>query len=115
MGEWALMNLEFGGFEGAVYPVNPGYDELRGMRCYATVGELPETPDLAIFAVGDHRVEAMLDDVIAAKIPAAVIMSALAIDDDAEPPLKERAAKKIADAGLLVCGANGMGFYNVRQ
>jgi acyl-CoA synthetase (NDP forming) len=42
-------------------------------------------------------------------------MSTLAMDDDAAPPLKERVLKKIRDAGMLVCGANGMGFYNIRD
>ena len=58
MGEWCLLNLERGGFSGQIYPINPGYEELRGLRCYPSLAELPETPDVAIFAVGDHRLEA---------------------------------------------------------
>ncbi len=115
LGEWALRNLEIGGYRGAIYPVNPRYEELAGYRCYAELGELPETPDLVIFALGDQRIEAALDDAIAAGVPAAVIQSTLYIDDDNEPPLRERVREKIANAGMLVCGANGMGFYNVRD
>jgi acyl-CoA synthetase (NDP forming) len=115
VGEWALKNLNIGGFKGAVYPVNPRYDELQGRRCYASLSDLPEVPDLVIFAVGDQRVEAALDEAIAAGVRAAVIQSTLVIDDDDQPPLKERVQKKILDAGMFVCGANGMGFYNVRD
>ncbi len=115
LGEWALRNLEIGGYRGAIYPVNPRYEELSGYRCYAELGELPETPDLVIFALGDQRIEAALDDAIAARVPAAVIQSTLYIDDDDDPPLRERVREKIANAGMLVCGANGMGFYNVRD
>jgi acyl-CoA synthetase (NDP forming) len=115
MGQWCLRNLERGGFKGPVYPVNPGYEEVRGLACYPSLADLPETPDSVIFAVGDHRIEAALDEVIACGIPAAVIMSSLYVDDDVEPELRERVRRKIVDANLLVCGANGMGFYNIRD
>lgn len=115
MGDWALRNLSRGGFEGAVYPVNPNYDELQGLPCFASLATLPETPELVIFAVGDQRIEAALDDAIAAGIPAAVIMSTAIIDDDRPPLLRERLGRKIRESGMVVCGANGMGFYNVRD
>lgn len=115
MGEWVLKNLAFGGYKGTVYPVNPNYPSLQGVPCYASLAEIPDTPELVIFAVGDTNIEAALDDAIAAQIPAAVIQTPLAIDNDAEPVLRERIRKKITAAGMLVCGANGMGFYNVRD
>ena len=115
LGEWALKNLLKGGYEGRIYPINPGRDELQGHRCYAALAELPETPDLVVFAVADHRIEAALDEAIAAGVRAAVIQSTLVLDDDAEPPLKDRVQAKVREAGMLLCGANGMGFYNVRD
>jgi acyl-CoA synthetase (NDP forming) len=115
IGEWALKNLAKGGYRGRVYPVNPNYKEVQGHACYAALSALPEIPDLVIFAVGDQRIEAALDDAIAAGVPAAVIQSTLVIDNDTHPPLRDRIQKKIVDAGMLLCGANGMGFYNVRD
>ncbi len=115
LGAWALKNLLTGGYTGRIYPVNPNYDELQGQACFASLGELPETPELVVFAVSDQRIEAALDEAIEAGVAAAVIQSTLFIDDDAEPPLRERMRRKIRDAGMLVCGANGMGFYNVRD
>ncbi len=115
MGKWSLLNLERGGFAGTIYPVNPGYEDIRGLRCYPGLSSLPETPDLAIFAVGDHRLEQSLDAAIEKNIPAAVLMSSLVLDDDTEPALKLRVQQKINAAGMLVCGANGMGFYNIRD
>lgn len=115
LGEWALKNLGLGGYPGRIYPVNPNYDELQGHRCYASLADLPETPDLVIFAVGDQRIEYSLDEAIAAGVPAAVLQSTLYLDDDSDPPLRERVRAKIQASGMLVCGANGMGFYNVRD
>lgn len=115
MGEWSLRNLLKGGYEGDIYPVNPKYDEVQGVKCYSYLADLPVAPDLVIFAVSDRWLEKVLDDAIAAGAKAAVIMSTLFLDDDTSPPLRERVVKKIRDAGLVVCGANGMGFYNVRD
>lgn len=115
MGEWVLKNLDAGGYKGNVYPVNPGHETLGGYPCFATLAEIPESPDLVVFAVSDARIEAALDDAIAAGIPAAVIQSTLIIDNDSVPPLRDRVREKIAKAGMLVCGASGMGYYNVRD
>ncbi|MEM4013260.1 CoA-binding protein, partial [Desulfurococcus sp.] len=38
-------------YKGRIYPVNPGYNEIMGLKCYRSVSELPETPDLAVIAV----------------------------------------------------------------
>jgi len=115
MGEWSLTNLKRGGFAGNIYPVNPGYDELQSLRCYKNLSDLPEVPELVLFAVSDPRIEQALDEAIALAVPAAVLMSSLHIDDDHEPLLKDRVRQKIHAAGMLVCGANGMGFYNIRD
>ncbi|HSD70231.1 MAG TPA: acetate--CoA ligase family protein [Woeseiaceae bacterium] len=115
MGHWALRNLLKGGYPGRIYPVNPRYGELQGVRCFASIAALPEVPDMVMFTVGDHRIESVLDEAIAAGIPAGVLMSSLVLDDDNAPPLKERVRRKVQDAGMLVCGANGMGYYNIRD
>ena len=115
MGDWSLRNLLRGRFGGNIYPVNPGYAELEGRKCYAALAELPEVPDLVIFAVGDARIEQALDDAIAFGVPSVLLMSALVLDNDGTPNLKARVQAKIRDAGVLACGANGMGFYNIRD
>ena len=115
IGQLALFNLLQGKYPGQLYPVNPGYEELQGLACYPSLESLPEIPDLVIFGVGDTRIEAAIDDAIIAGVKAAVIMSTLVIDDDTDPPLKERVAQKLRSAGMLACGGNGMGFYNIRD
>jgi acyl-CoA synthetase (NDP forming) len=39
------------GFAGAVYPVNPKYQDLQGFTVYPTVGAVPERVDLALVVV----------------------------------------------------------------
>ena len=115
VGNEVIKNLLRGGFEGEIFGVNPSYDEVEGILCYPSLAQLPKCPQHVIFAINDHRIEAALDEVISLGIPACTIFSALIISDDSTPNLKQRIATKAQDAGLLVAGANGMGFYNVRD
>ena len=115
VGNEVIVNLLRGGFEGSIYPVNPGYEEILGIACYPSLVDLPARPDMVIFAISDRRIESALDEVIALNIPACTIFSALILDNDSTPNLKQRIATKAQNAGLLVAGANGMGFYNVRD
>ena len=48
VGHVVLRNLLEGGFEGVVYPVNPGRESVHGVQAYTAIGETPETPDLAV-------------------------------------------------------------------
>ena len=115
VGNEVIVNLLRGGFEGSIYPVNPGYEEILGIACYPSLVDLPARPDMVIFAISDRRIESALDEVIALNIPACTIFSALILDNDSTPNLKQRIATKAQSAELLVAGANGMGFYNVRD
>jgi acyl-CoA synthetase (NDP forming) len=36
------------GFRGKVFPVNPRYDELMGVKAYRTIADIPEPVDLAL-------------------------------------------------------------------
>ena len=115
VGNEIFLNLIRGGFEGELYGVNPRYNSVEGFSCYASLGDLPNAPEHVIFAIADRKIESALDDVIALGIPACTIFSALVIAKDSVPNLKQRIATKSQNAGLLVAGANGMGFYNVRD
>jgi acetyl coenzyme A synthetase (ADP forming)-like protein len=47
-------------FHGAAYPVNRGGEPVAGVRAYAAVDDLPETPDLVVVALpGAHVLEAV--------------------------------------------------------
>ena len=115
VGGRSVHNLLAGGFEGRIYPLNPGYESVLGLTCYPNLASLPETVDHVIFAVGDHGVEAALDEVIQHGARAATIMSQLTLENDTKPDLRQRVEQQIRASGLLVCGANGMGFYNCKD
>ena len=116
LGRQMMVELLRGRYGGAVYPVNPGYDEVLGHRCYPSIADVPEPVDLAILGVANQRIEQALRDAVAAGSRSAVTFSSLY---EAEPPepgmplLGERVASIARDAGIAMCGGNGMGFLNL--
>ncbi|MEX2148819.1 MAG: acetate--CoA ligase family protein [Steroidobacteraceae bacterium] len=112
VGRNSVENLLKGGFAGRLYAVNPGRTSVLGVACFPSLPALPEPVEHVIFAVSDERLEAALDAAIDHGARAATIMSSLVLADDREPLLRDRVLAKIRAAGLVVCGANGMGFYN---
>ena len=51
VGREILHNIVTGGFSGQVYPVNPRAAALDGLRCLASVDDLPDHVDMAVVAV----------------------------------------------------------------
>ncbi|MGH6718781.1 MAG: CoA-binding protein, partial [Alphaproteobacteria bacterium] len=111
-GQVAVRTIVASGFAGRVLPVNPKYGEVLGLACHASIARLPERPDLAVVVVANTQVEAALDEVIAAGVPAAVVFASCYLEGDAPPLLTERIRRKARAAGLAMVGANCLGFQN---
>lgn len=51
LGTSLFRNIIQAGFKGVVYPVNPSSKSVSGVRCYSSISDLPETPDLGVVIV----------------------------------------------------------------
>ncbi|HEX5778214.1 MAG TPA: CoA-binding protein, partial [Xanthobacteraceae bacterium] len=68
--------LKTTGYGGAIYPVNPKYAELNGVRCYPDLASLPPPCDVAIVAVNAAAVSSVIRECGRAGIPYAIVFSA---------------------------------------
>ncbi len=50
------------GFAGAVWPVHPAKKEVRGVKCYASVADLPGAPDASFVAVNRNLAVEVMGD-----------------------------------------------------
>src|SRR5690606_26902187 len=55
-----LKHLLSHGYNGRLYPVNPKYQEISGVKCWPSLEALPESPELALILVNASRVPDML-------------------------------------------------------
>ncbi|MEJ2761856.1 MAG: acetate--CoA ligase family protein [Gammaproteobacteria bacterium] len=115
VGNDIVRNLLHSGFPGPLYAVNPRYTDVEGVPCYPAPGALPEAVDQMIFAINDEQIESTLEAALQTGIKSCVIYSSLVLEEDSTPPLRERIAALIDQAGIPVCGANSMGYYNFRD
>lgn len=102
------------GYAGAIYPVNPKYPEIAGLRCYPDVDALPEGIDLAVLAIGAEDVVACLRRCHARRIPAAIVFAAGFAEAGAQGrALQDTLEAYARESGMIVAGPNCMGFANL--
>src|SRR6202521_6393472 len=62
------------GFTGMIFPINPSRAEVQGHKCYKSLDDLPEAPEMVIVAVaGDHAI-GVEEDCAAHGVKVAVVM-----------------------------------------
>ncbi len=113
VGDQVVRQLMSGGFNGPIYPVNPRYETLHGLRCFPDLESIGEPVDLAVLAVANSQLEDGLTQ--AAKIGAgsAAIFASCHGEAADGTPLRTRLLQIAEDAAIPICGGNGMGFLNV--
>ena len=100
------------GFNGQIFPVNPKYERVHGETCYAGLRDLPQSPDLVIYAISGLPLERSFEEAMDLRVGGVVVYAANTIENDREPRLTERLRRRARQAGIPVCGGNSMGFYN---
>jgi acyl-CoA synthetase (NDP forming) len=116
-GNWAQRvwrNLKRYGFEGPIYPFNPGRDSVWDTLCYRSFGELPERPDHLVVLIPANAVPQTLLDAAAAGARSATVMTSGfgEAGDAAGAALEQRLCELIAVTGLAVSGPNCLGNMN---
>jgi acyl-CoA synthetase (NDP forming) len=108
LGGVVLKNLL--GFRGKVYPVNPKYPELMGVKTYPAVQEIPGDVDLGIILRPAPEVPAILRE-FSGKTKCIIIMSS-GFAEVGETALQEEVRKTGQEMGFRLVGPNCMGVYN---
>ena len=100
-----------------IYPVNPNYDEIGGVRAYRSVADLPEAPDLVGIVVPYDRVLPVLRECHAKQAGSAVIISAGFAErgTDAGLDLQKQLGAYARESGFHFTGPNCLGLANVRD
>ena len=75
------------------YPLNPMYDEVLGMKCYSTLADLAEVPDIVDVFRREVQIPGVVEEAIA--VGAKVVWFQLGLRHD-------EAARMALDAGLAV-------------
>lgn len=117
VGARTLKNAIDLGFAGALYPVNPNYESIQGLKCYPSLAALPEVPDAVVISVPIKGALAVLAEAERASIPSVVFFSEGFSDAGTEAGMeRHRDLLDIARrSGMAISGPNSMGIFSLRR
>ncbi len=113
IGNAILKNIIKGEYKGSLYVINRSGDSVHGVKAYSNIGELPETPDLAILTTPASGVEEAIIGCGEKGTKALVCITAGFKETGIEGAEKELELKKLVDKyNMRLLGPNGMGILN---
>jgi acetate---CoA ligase (ADP-forming) len=102
------------GFNGGVYPVNPRYSEIDGLRCYPSAAAIDKPCDLAVIAVPAQASIEAVRACGAAGISFCMVLSAGFRETGPTGAALERRLRETAvEAGVRLIGPNCQGLLNL--
>lgn len=105
-----IQSLDRFGYPGKVYPVNPKYATIMSGRCYPSLADLPEIPDLVALVVRSDGMLSHFQELARLGIGAAVAYAGgFAEHGDQGREQQARIAGLCSEAGIALCGPNCMG------
>jgi len=114
IGNAVMKNLVDGGYEGAIYPINPRADEILGKKCYPSVKDIPGKVDIAVFAIPAKFVAQALAEVGEKEIPGAILIPS-GFAEIGELELQEEVVAVGRKYNVRLMGPNIYGFYNTHK
>ncbi len=112
VGNQVIRQLQGGGFPGRIVPVNLRYDEIEGIECLDSLA-LAGPVDLAVLALSNDQLEPSIQDAITNRVRSVAIFASCFGGASDGQPLATRLAELARQAGIPICGGNGMGFVNL--
>ena len=116
MGYHVLKSFLKSGFKGKIYPVNPGYETLSGLKVYPSLDLIPDEVDLVVVAVPQKAVFDVMEDCVRKGVKAAVVISAGFREAEIEEGEKfhEKLAEIAGKGNIKIIGPNTFGMVNLK-
>lgn len=111
-----LTFLRRNGFAGEIFPVNPAYDSIGDLGCFASVAAIGKPVDLAIVIIPARAVLGALQECAAAGVKNAIVISSGFAEEGGESAgMQAEIAELAKRTGMRISGPNAEGYYNEPQ
>lgn len=108
-----LFNLLREGYKGRIYPVNPKYSEIAGLKCYPDVDSLPEPPELGVVVLPASLAARAVADIGMKGVRVVIVCSSGFGETGPEGRKLEQQLTEVAKSyGVRICGPNNLGLIN---
>ena len=103
-------------FPGRLYPVNPNYGDIDGLKCYPSIAAVGQPIDLAVVIIPARAVLGALTECAAVGVRNAVIISSGFAEEGGDSAAMQDAIAELAKkTGMRISGPNAEGFYSEAQ
>src|SRR5438477_6788391 len=103
-------------FPGKIYPINPNYGDIDGLKCYPSIADVGQPVDLALVIIPARAVLGALEQCAAAGVKNAVIISSGFAEEGGDSAAMQDAIASLAKkTGMRISGPNAEGFYSQVQ
>lgn len=107
-----LDSIISGGYKGQIYPVNPRYENIEGLKCYPSISEVGPV-DLAVIATNKIAALKLLEECAATGVKAAIIPTGGFEEVGEEGARLEAQIRDLAErSGIALLGTNTLGLIN---
>jgi acetyltransferase len=111
-----LSMLRKNGYPGRIYPINPNYPDIDGLKCYKAIAEVGVPIDLAIIIIPARAVVGALEECAAVGVKNAVIISSGFAEEGGDSAAMQDQIVAIAKrTGMRISGPNAEGFLSEVQ
>ncbi len=102
------------GYPGRIYPINPKYQEISGIRCFGSVAELPERPDMAFVQIPARLTFDAVRQCAERGVRAVLLHTAgMAETGEGGRKAEQELLAMARASGMVICGPNSGGMVNL--
>ncbi|MFX0114369.1 MAG: acetate--CoA ligase family protein [Candidatus Hodarchaeota archaeon] len=112
-GSIVLHNILLGNYTGKIYPINPKYDEIMGMKAYKKIMDVPDQVDLVVLAVRSEIIPSLISECSKKGVKILVVITAGF--GEAGPDgkrLQDQIVESVRAHNMRLVGPNGMGIFS---
>jgi len=115
LGSHVMRSLTEGRYPGRIYPVNPGKDEILGIKTYPSLSQTPDTVDLSIIVLPAEQVPRIIKECREKNVKGIVLITAgfKEIEDRRGETLQEEITELASRSDIRIIGPNTFGIVNL--
>ncbi len=117
LGFHVMKSLTLGKYPGKIFPVNPGRNEIFGIKAFPTLAQIPEKVDLSIVVLPAELVPQTIIECEAKGILGMVLITAgfKEIEDKKGEALQKEITDLAGRSGMKIIGPNTFGIVNLHR
>jgi acyl-CoA synthetase (NDP forming) len=115
LGSHVMKSLIQGRYPGRIYPINPGKDQILGIKAYPSLSQIPETVDLSIIVLPSEQVPGIIKECQEKGVKGIVLITAgfKEIEDKRGETLQKEITELAYRSGIKIIGPNTFGILNL--